>query len=463
MNKMEVVNRHRKITAGITISLCTLLIAYLVTSIYFTKHLYFGSKINGSDVSGKTVEEIKSEMTAELNKYTLTIKERGGKTEQIKASDINLKYMSDEKFKNIKDGQKPLKWGVALFSKKNYDMSTDITYDKKLLAKNIDSLNCLAESNITEPKEPSIKYSDNGYVIVDEVKGNKINKDAVVKLVEESITKKKPTIDLESANCYINPKFTSKSEKVVKARDMLNKYVSSKITYTFVDNKETLDSSKIKTWVKVDENFDVTLDEEKISGYVRSLGDTYNTYGKTRSFRTSSGNTINVSGGDYGWQINISKEVQALSEAIKSGQTITKEPAYSRNANSHGSSDIGNTYVEVDMTKQHMWYYKNGSLVVQGDVVTGNLSLNMATPPGTYKLKDKLRNFTLKGQDYSTPVSFWMPFNGGVGIHDATWRDTFGGEIYKTNGSHGCVNSPYNLAETIFNNISIGTPVVCYY
>jgi lipoprotein-anchoring transpeptidase ErfK/SrfK len=100
---------------------------------------------------------------------------------------------------------------------------------------------------------------------------------------------------------------------------------------------------------------------------------------------------------------------------------------------------------------------------VEGDVVTGNVSLNDATPVGIYRLKYKEKNATLKGEGYSSPVSFWMPFNGGIGIHDANWRSVFGGEIYKTNGSHGCINSPYNLAQTIFDNINAGTPVVCYY
>ena len=55
-----------------------------------------------------------------------------------------------------------------------------------------------------------------------------------------------------------------------------------------------------------------------------------------------------------------------------------------------------------------------------------------------------------------------MPFNGNIGIHDAGWRNKFGGNIYLTNGSHGCINSPPNLANTIFNNIDASTPVICY-
>lgn len=460
---MEIVNKRNRIITGITISLCALLVIYLVLSIYFTRHLYFGSKINGTNVSGKTVEEIKSQMTSQLNTYTLTIKERGDKKEQIKASDIGLKYKSQKQFENFKDGQSPLKWISGLFNTKNSNMTAEILYNKQQLITQINNLSCFASSNIIEPKEPSFKYVNNKFTIIDQVQGNKVDKDILLNRVTDAISKMQPTIDLDSTNCYITPKYTAKSEKVIKARDLLNKYASSKITYTFGDRKDTLDGSTINKWLTVDDNFNVVLNEDKVKEYVESLGDTYNTAGKTRSFQTSSGNTIDVTGGDYGWHIDIDKEVQNLSKIIKQGQTITKEPSYDQTAVSHESNDIGNTYVEIDLTDQHLWFYKNGSLVVEGDVVTGNVSLNTATPPGVYRLEYKERNATLKGQDYNSPVSFWMPFNGGIGIHDASWRSVFGGDIYRTNGSHGCINSPYYLARTIYNNIDIGTPIVCYY
>lgn len=460
---MKFINKFNKITAGIIVCVCTLITVYFLFSIYFMNHLYFGSKINGIDASGKTIEEVKSQMTSELNKYSLNIKERDGKKEQIKAADINLKYKSDEQFKNIKDEQSPWKWPSLFFSKKHTNMTAEISYNKELLAKRIDNLSALTDSNVVEPKEPSFKYVNNTFTIVNEIKGNKIDKNILIKHVKDAIANEKSTIDLEALNCYINPKYTAKSEEVIKARDTLNKYVSSKITYTFGNSTETLSGLTINNWLTVDNSFNVVLDEEKVKKYVKSLSNSYNTVGKTRSFHTSLEKTINVSGGDYGWQININKEVQNLSAAIKEGQTVTKKPSYITTAASYSSNDIGNTYVEIDMTKQHLWFYKNGSLVANGDIVTGNISLNNTTPPGIYRLKYKERNATLKGEGYSTPVSFWMPFNGGIGIHDATWRSVFGGEIYKTDGSHGCINSPYNLAETIFNNINAGTPVVCYY
>ena len=127
------------------------------------------------------------------------------------------------------------------------------------------------------------------------------------------------------------------------------------------------------------------------------------------------------------------------------------------------SSDIGNTYVEVNLTKQHIWCYKDGALVAEGDIVTGNVSSGWETPQGVYKLKSKERDRILRGPGYASPVTYWMPFNGGIGLHDATWRNSFGGSIYKNNGSHGCINLPYNVASKIYNSIKVGDPIVCYF
>ena len=425
-------------------------------------HFYFGSVINCINVSGKSVEEVNKQMASELQTYTLNLKERGGKNEQIRASEVGLKYNSDGQFKNLKDKQNPYKWISAFFNTEASEMIEGIKYDKELLKGRVDKLACFDSSNIIEPKNPSFKYTDKGYVIVGEVDGNKVNKDILYDRVSDAILKEETTINLESINCYVKPQYTSNSQKIIDTKNILNKYVFSKITYTFGEYKEILDGSTINKWLTVDKNFKVTFDEKEVKNYIDALANNYSTLGKERNFVSSSGNTINVGGGDYGWSINRDKETQSLTRAIKEGQTISKEPAYTQTALSHGNNDIGNTYVEIDLAKQHLWFYKNGSLIAQGDVVTGNVSANHTTPGGIYKLKYKQKDAVLRGQGYAAPVTFWMPFNGGIGIHDASWRNEFGGKIYKTDGSHGCINSPYYLAKAIFDNIEPGIPVICY-
>lgn len=454
--------KHKKIVIGIIISICTLIVIYFGMAIYFMNHFYFGSEINCINVSGEGVEDVNKQMASELQTYTLNIKVRGIKNEQIRADEVGLKYNSDGQFKNLKDKQNPYKWISAFFNTEDSKMVEGVKYDKNLLKKRVDKLSCFNSGKIIEPKNPSFKYTNNGYVIVSEVAGNKINKDILYNHVSEAILKEKTTIDLESINCYVKPQYTSNSRKIVDTKNILNKYVVSKITYFFGGHKEILDGSTINKWLTVDKNIKVIFDEKEVENYIDLLSTNYNTVGKSRNFVTSLGKTINIGGGDYGWSINRAKETKALITTIKQGKTISKEPAYIQTALSHGNNDMGNTYVEIDMTNQHLWFYKNGSLITQGDIVTGNAIGNHLTPGGIYKLKYKERNAVLRGPGYASPVTFWMPFNGGIGIHDASWRSVFGGYIYETDGSHGCINSPYYLAKAIFDNIETGIPIICY-
>ena len=68
--------------------------------------------------------------------------------------------------------------------------------------------------------------------------------------------------------------------------------------------------------------------------------------------------------------------------------------------------------------------------------------LGCATPTGVYSIYSMVRDCYLDGPGYHTPVSYWMAFNGGIGIHDSVWRGAYGGDIYKYDGSHGCINTP---------------------
>ncbi|MGV8984047.1 peptidoglycan binding domain-containing protein, partial [Clostridium sp.] len=422
---ISLIRKHKKIVIGIILSIFTILIIYFGMAIYFMNHFYFGSAINCINVSGENVEAVNEKMASQLQTYTLNLKERDGKNEQITANEIGLKYNSDGKFKELKDSQNPYKWISSVFNTEDSKMIEGVKYDKKLLKERVDGLSCFDSSNIIEPKNASFLYIDNGYIIVDEVNGNKVNQDILYEHVSGAIIKEETTIDLESIDCYFKPQYKSNSPKTIDTKNKLNKYAFSKITYTFGTHKEILDGSTINKWLTVDENLEVTFHESEVKKYIDVLLKNYNTIGKSRNFVSSSGETINIGGGDYGWAIDKAKETQAIISIINQGQTIEKKPAYIQTALSHGINDIGNTYVEIDLKKQHLWFYKNGSLISQGDVVTGDV--NHTTPVGIYKLKYKQSDAVLRGVGYASPVEFWMPFNGGIGIHDASWRSEFGG------------------------------------
>lgn len=456
-------NKRSMVIPSTIISMSILAATYLGMSLYSVNHFHFGTKIDGVNVGGKTVEVAKEELSSQLQKYTLELQERGDEQEQIKGADIGLKY-NDDKINELKKNQNPFAWISTLIKKDNSESAQVVSYDEDLLNKAIENLSCVNNKKITKPQSASLEYTTGGYKIVDEIAGNKINKDALHDSIADAVVNGKTSLDLSSSNSYENPKYNSKSQEVANAKDILDKYVNLKITYNSNGKTEVLDGSTIHDWLGVNENMEVTFNEDKVKNYVNKIASIFNTFANTRDFvTTSSKKTIQVSGGNYGWIVNKSQEVKDLIEAIKGGQDVTKEPSYIQKAAAQGTNDVGNTYVEVDLTKQHVWFYKDGALVVDGDVVTGNVGNNTGTPTGTYVLNYKEKNATLKGEDYSSPVDYWMPFNGNVGLHDASWRNgVFGGNIYMTSGSHGCVNCPYNLAKTIFENIQAGTPIVVF-
>lgn len=125
-------------------------------------------------------------------------------------------------------------------------------------------------------------------------------------------------------------------------------------------------------------------------------------------------------------------------------------------------TSVGTTYIEISLQNQRMWFIKDGEIIVNTSVVTGNDDGSHNTPTGIYSVYQRARNTTLTGPGYSAFVYYWMGFNGGIGIHDATWRSGFGGTIYKGNGSHGCVNTPYDAVKKIYDNTGYNTTVIVH-
>ena len=390
------------------------------------------------------------------------MEERNSIVEDIKGKEIDLKYNKNEILDNIINKQKSSIWIYEIFKRKNYVHDKFFNYDIDLLKESFEKLNCLNDEKTIEPKSASLKFNGIKYEIIDEVYGDKVKKDELFNKIEEAIQYGKVKVNIGEVNCYEKPIYTSNSLELIEAKKICDKYVSSKIVYTFDEATETVDRGVISSWITIDENLNARIDKEKIKEYVQELSRKYDTYGKTRIFATSVGKEVEVKGGNYGFRIDKDKEYTELINAIESGQSIVKEPVYIQKAKNRGGNDIGKTYVEVNITRQQLWFYKDGELVTRGSVVTGNVERGWKTPNGTYVLNYKQKDAVLRGDNYASKVKYWMPFNGNIGLHDASWRGAFGGNVYKNDGTHGCVNLPSYLAKKIFDNIEEGTPIICY-
>ncbi|MEG0688417.1 MAG: L,D-transpeptidase family protein, partial [Hungatella sp.] len=421
--------------------------------------------INGMDVSEKTVEEVKSLIASGIDGYTLTLKERGGHTETITKEEIALHSVFDGSLEKLLEAQDPMKWWSHRTEVSNYDIQTMIAYDEALLQQKMDSLQCFAEDFIQAPTDAyrSDYITGEGYKIIPETPGNRLVKETVATAITEAIQDLKEEISLEQLDAYIKPGITAADPGLQTVVSELNKQVGVTVKYQFGDRIETLSGETTHHWMSVNADQTIALDKDQVAAYVKSLASKYNTAYQKKNLKTSYGKTVVISGGFYGFKINQGAEADELYRIIRAGESQTREPIYSQKGASHGANDYGETDVEIHLTAQHLFFYKNGKLIQESDFVSGNLAKKHDTPPGAYALTYKERNATLKGENYATPVSYWMPFNGNIGMHDAGWRSSFGGSIYKTGGSHGCVNLPPAAAKTIFENIEKGIPVLCYY
>jgi len=439
---------------------------YVYQAQQYNRVFFPNTVINGMDVSQKTVDQVKEMIASGIQGYSLVLKERGGDTEEIFGAEIDLKSEFDGSLENYLAAQEPMKWFSHRSKKTEYEIPTMIAYDKTKLSEKIDGLVCLREDYAKAPVDAYMsEYQPGiGFSIIPEEQGNLLKKDVLTEGVVHAIDNLSKELDLEELDAYEKPEITSDHEGLQALADKLNRYVNMTVTYQFGDSRETLGGDVISQWISVGaDGTTVLLDRDQVAAYVKGLALKYDTAYKSKTLNTSYGKTVTISKGFYGWKINQGEETTQLYDIIQSGESQTREPVYSQKANSHGANDYGNTYVEINLTAQHLFFYKDGKLVIESDFVSGNHAKGYDTPSGAYPLTYKQKDATLKGENYRTPVSYWMPFNGNIGMHDAKWRSSFGGQIYMTNGSHGCVNLPPSVAKVIFQNISTGDPVLCYH
>ena len=465
-------HQTRKKTA---IIMCSILgffaVLYLGITWFFVSHFYYATTINDHDFGLKSVQQVEAYMAEHVTGYELTLNEIDGNVEIIRGSDIDTEYVKSDELSQLLKEQNPFLWPKAFWEKSTVTAKVGVQFDMTKLNMVIQGLQCMNPEGKVESISAYPKFDGEQYVVEPEVIGTQIDEATFKAKVDENINGLTPELDMAEAECYLKPKYISTSEEVVATTEELNQTAQATVTYQVDPQTEVVDAALISQWLTVDEDMNIQLDTDKIREYVETLASKYNTIGKTRTFTTRTGNTVEVKGGNFGWQLDRDKETETLIENIQAKEPVTREPVFSGRGSSHGiDNDYGSTYIEVNLTNQNMAFIQNGEVVMTSDIVTGLPSRGASTPQGSFRLTYKTRNAVLRAplrpdgtREYETPVAFWMPFNGGIGFHDATWQSAFGGSRYMTHGSHGCVNMPRSKAEELYSLIQDDTPIICHY
>lgn len=438
-------------------------VLYVAVAVYFGSHFYGGTTVYGIDCSRKTADEVKAEIKDKLGDYTLNIQARENKSAAITASQIDLQYEDDGSIDRLLKSQRSYVWPVMILLGRSKSSPVAFSYDIPLATESISKLAFMDASHMVAPHDAYISPTDTGYEVAREVMGTTLNEARTRETILTALNDGRTQLSLEEGGCYVNPAVYQNDDELQQDAAAMSKLGRASITLDLGNSQELINAAVIQDWITKTTAGEYVIDDAKVTEYVERLAARYDTFGLPVDFYTSIGTTVTLSGGDYGWCIDQSATVIALLKALNEGYRGTMEPVYVYQGMSHENNGIGYTYVEICISRQEMWCYRDGELVVDTPVVTGNPNKGNGTPAGgVWAIDAKQRNATLVGEDYRSPVDYWMPFNGNIGIHDLQTRAYFGDTIYLYAGSHGCVNTPYDAVRTIYDTVSVGTPVIVY-
>ena len=389
---------------------------------------YPGTTLNKMDIEGLTVDQAREKLEDSVKDYSLTISFKNAQC-RISGQDIQMACNDKADIQALKDQQNKVRYNKTDKDALALTVKDLFTYDSEALTNQLKQCDALDEEKMVEPENAVLVY------------------------------------DAADAGLYQTAALTEESPKAADVLKEADDYLKLHLEYTFSkdgkDKKEIIDSKLVSEWLYVDDNGDVQVDHDQIQAWVNDMADEYNSDKVSMQFTTTSGSEISLKVPVGGEAIDTSALFKDVVKCLEDKVSGDRKVPHTEKA-SGISQNFGGNYVEVNLTDQKLYLYKKGELIMSSNIVSGSVSKSHMTPTGVYQVYSMEKNTVLRGADYASPVSFWMPFNGGVGFHDATWRSSFGGTIYQYNGSHGCINMPYDKAKTLYENINTGYYVVVY-
>ncbi|MCD1146586.1 L,D-transpeptidase/peptidoglycan binding protein [Peptoniphilus sp. KCTC 25270] len=438
-----------------------LLVLYIVGFVFFQQYFLPNTIINGKDFGLKPRANFVQTYEGIWKNHSLELSGRNERKETIYPKDFD--YI--EKIENYKGLNENLfYWPIHSLTRNEYKVDAKVEFNEGKLNQAIDKLSMVSSSNIKDPVPAHIGYEQGkGYVVIPAEEGDRLNKEKLKKEILSSLKAGEYQLNLEEKKAYVTAEPAEDMDKMENHAKSLNEIESYSLAYNFSDRVENLRGEDLIRLYSQDEKGNLIPDREKAAAYVKELAKKYDTFKGTRDFNITGGGTVRIPGGIYGWLTDQEKTTDALMAAMELKEPQEMKPFYSREAQSRNVDDVGNTYIEIDIARQHMWMYKNGEKVLDTAVVTGDPTKGNGTPTGTHVIWSRERDRYLTGATWRSHVNYWMPFNWtGCGIHDSNWRSSYGGNIYRGNGSHGCVNTPPGIADDFYNQAFHGMPVIVY-
>ena len=433
--------------------------------------LISGTTINGISVSDQTVTGAAELLQEAFGHWSLVLKGRNGVAWEITGSDIGFRAVVDPAdVQAVLDAQNAADRvvGPGGGADRTAQVPVRTTYDSAALENAINSSVFLNMPDAVPSSDAHLAMNGSGpmmgMTIVPEVRGTAVDPEKYRAAVRAAADAGLRELDLDQAGCYGGPNILSTDPSLQTAMNAVHSVQNAEVTWKVGDLTVILNAGTFSPWISgTDADGTVAVNRDALAGWLKSWASSYSTMGTARTFHCHDGRDVTMSKGTLGWAPDIEAEADAAIAVIKSGGTAQRTLA------PPAGNDWGNTYIEVDLAGQHVWYYKDGQVVWDAPCVSGKMTDDRMTPEGFYYIYYKETNRDLKGKivngkpEYIAHVDYWMPFYRGYGMHDASWRSDFGGKIYVNSGSHGCVNLPPSKVKALYESAPTGTPVVCHY
>ncbi|MGX7164236.1 L,D-transpeptidase family protein [Enterococcus massiliensis] len=462
-------SRHKSHSKTIIFVILGLIVAisagYFIRGNHYAERFLPNTTINDVGISNLTVTAANKKLKGNADEQEFSITDDGQVWKSLKKTQLGLKTDYTSELNKVLSSQNQWTWGVAYVFAAEKDSLDGVAVDEDKLNQEISTLETeltALNKERTATQDAKLDKEATGFKITAEVQGDSLDTKKIVADLKKAVSSSEDSLEL--ADYVEKPAVTSTDESLTKQLDALNKIATINATYSINGETFQIPTETIMDWLTYKDE-KAAVDKEKIRSYVADLGEQYNTSTNDSTFNSTKRGEVSVPAGTWSWTIQTDAETDALADAMLAGEDFTRSPIV-QGSTTADQALIGDTYIEVDLENQHMWYYKDGAVALETDVITGKPKT--PTPAGVFYIWNKERNATLKGQnddgsDYASPVDYWLPIDWtGVGIHDSDWQTSYGGDLWKTRGSHGCVNTPPSVMKELYGLVSEGTPVIVF-
>ena len=471
--------RNAKKIAGIVCASIAgaLALVYVAGIIVFSNWYYPGTTIGSIDASMKSTGDVKDELLSAVNGYKVRIVGDGFDYE-LDMAKVGVTIDADTIARQMHDALPAWQWPV-LISQQNHRLTDLFVTDYSGSTELNDNIRAKVEEfnkTATQPQNATIEYDSakKQFVVKSEVAGTALNADAVIKAADAAILSFQPTVSLGEDE-LAKPTVLSTDERLKTAAETATRMSSVTLNLTMAGHDAgSIGPDQFSQWIKLGDDYSVTLDSDAVNNYVTELESNLDTVGSRRTYTRADGKVITVSGGVYGWEVDGDALRASINDAVNSGTSQEIDiPCTSTGAeyNGAGKKDWGNRYVDIDLAEQHVRMYDDsGALVWESDCISGIPDGSHDTSVGVYWVNSKASPSKLIGYEngkkiYESTVRYWMPFDGNaIGLHDADWQPDFGGTMYRDGyGSHGCVNLPVDAAAQLYQILQEGDCVASHW